>query len=130
MHTYNSLELAPSLFVNRIMLLSFFLPSFSRSGLVATHAFTLTYNNSLTQLCTFPHARTYICLILFVLLFTRPVVGNDRREEEKLQRREDKIFLSLLRTDIPVATADTPQLRPDPGESLPSVFQRLTDHRL
>lgn len=56
-----------------------------------------------------------------------PMVGCDRREEEKLLRAEDKLFLSLLRTDAPVATADLDHTRAPPRAGLPSVFQRLTD---
>lgn len=60
-----------------------------------------------------------------------PVVGCDRRQEEKLLRKEDKVFLSLLRTDTQVATADiSPPRSTGSPEGLPSVFQRLTNHRL
>ena len=57
------------------------------------------------------------------------MVGCDRREEEKLLRREDKIFLSLLRSDAPVATVDLDPARDASQDPLPSVFLRLTDHR-
>lgn len=55
-----------------------------------------------------------------------PVVGVDLRDHEQLQKPETKLFVSLLRTDTPVATAEPPPA--DDGE-LPSVYQRLTDHK-